>query len=249
MQPAQRFEPAEDVVHDRTAVECLAALPADAAQRGGERRVRHLFPGGRRPPAGEEQSRGDRIPQFFPTAVPIGGDARRHDVTLFGRARRRLEQFGQRPRAVLAVEGAPGVNRTRHGHGMRRRHSNFADSVLDIPIDGGFCRCPSRAVEGNGQRPLARIQNETVAADSGALRLGDALHRDRRDRGVGGVAAGTQHVERGECGSGVRGCSHPVRRHRRRSPRNIEVAHRLFLDRTAHPPTQPSPAALAFAWD
>ena len=122
--------------------------------------------------------------------MPVGRDARRHHITLLCRARRWLEQFAKGTGAVLAVEGAPGINRSGHGHRMRRLHGNLADPAIDIPVDGGFRRGPSGAVQGNRQCTLARIEDKAVAPDAGALRLDNTLHRDRRDRGIGGVAAG-----------------------------------------------------------
>ena len=114
---------------------------------------------------------------------------------------------------------------------MRRLNLDLADAVLDIPFDMGLGRRPSRAVERDRQRATTRVQHKTIAADAGALRLDDALHGDRSDRGIGGVAARAQHVERGQCRHRSRGRGHPVRRHRRRASRNIEVAHRLSLPR------------------
>ena len=82
VEPTQRFEPAEDVVHHRPRVERLAALPANQTQGGGKRRVRHLVTGSRRLTTGQEKGSRDRVAQFLLTAVPVGRDARRHDVTL-----------------------------------------------------------------------------------------------------------------------------------------------------------------------
>ena len=110
---------------------------------------------------------------------------------------------------------------------MRCLHGDLVDPAFDIPVDGGFRRRPSGAVQGNRQSTFARIEDKAVASDAGALRLDNTLHRDRRDRGIGSVAAGAKHIERGQRSPRVRARRHPVRRHRRRTSRNIEVAHHL----------------------
>jgi len=160
--------------------------------------------------------------------VPIGGDPRGHDVALLRRLRCRLEQLGKRSGTVLAVEHTPGIDGARHGHRMRRLDGNFADPVLDIPLDRGLRRRAPGAVERQGQGAALRIEDKAVAADTGALRLDHTLHGRSGDRGVGRVAARAQHVERRQGGSRVRSGGHPVCRHRRRSSRNVEIAHCWF---------------------
>ena len=203
MKAAQGFEPSDDFAHDRAIVKGLAAFAADPAQGGRERRVRHSVTGRGRPAAGQEQSGSHRVAQFCLIAPPVGGHPRCHHVAFLGRPRRRLEQFGEGPRAVLAVEGDPGIDRAGNGHGVRRLDADFADAALDIPVDRSFRRRPTRAIERERQCAFARIQDKAIAADARALRLGDALHRDRRDRCVRRVAAPPQHIERGQRGHRV----------------------------------------------
>ena len=49
-----------------------------------------------------------------------------------------------------------------------------------------------------GGAALGRIKHEAIAADAGHMRLDDAQHGDRGDGGVDRIAAGAQHVERGQ---------------------------------------------------
>ena len=153
--------------------------------------------------------------------------------------------------AVLAVEGAPGIDRARDRHRMRRLHADLADAALDIPIDLGLGRSAPGTIERYRQSALPRIENETIAADPGALRLDDALHGDRRNRGIGRIAARTQHVEGSQSRRRVRGRGHAVRRHRRRSPRNIEVTHNRAMCRNVAvaPSAHRSPAVIPLVRD
>ena len=146
VQSAERFEPPEDVAHDRPFIEPGAALAADAAQGSGERWVAHLVAGNRRFAARQKQRRGDRIAQFRLVAIPVIGDALVHDITVFCGPRRRLQQFRKRPRAVFAVDRAPRIDRAGDCHGMRGLHLDVTDTVFDIPFDRRLARRAPRAV-------------------------------------------------------------------------------------------------------
>ena len=250
VQPAKRFQSSDDLAHDRAVVKGFAALPPDPAQRGGERRVAHLVPGLGRSSARQEKPGGNGIAEFLLGAVPVGRDARRHHITLLGRARCRLEQFGKRSGAVLAIEGAPGIDRAGDRHRMRRLHADLADAALDIPIDRRLGGGAPGTVERHRQGALPRIEDEAITTDSGAFRLDDALHGDRRNRGISRVAARAQHVEGSQSRHRVRGRGHAVRRHRRRPTRNIEVAHNRAICRVAVAPSaHRSPAVIPLVRD
>src|SRR6516225_2480983 len=107
---------------------------------------------------------------------------------------------------------------------MRRLHANLGNAIFDIPIDYGLCRRPPRTVERYRHGSLARIKNETIAADASALRLDDALHRDC---GIGRIAARAQHIETGERRHRMRCCRHTVGCHHRRPTGNIKITHLL----------------------
>ena len=154
VQAAQRFEPGDDLAHDRAVVKGFAAFMPDSAQRGGERRVAHFVPGVGRSAARQEKPRSNGITQLLLSAVPVGRDARRHHVTFLGRSCRRFEQFGERSGAVLAVERAPGIDRAGDRHRMRGLNTDLADAVLDIPIDRGLGGGPPGTVERHRQGPL-----------------------------------------------------------------------------------------------
>ncbi len=161
-------------------------------------------------------------------------DARRHDIAVLGRPGRRFEDFRQRLRAVLAVEQAPGVDRAGHRRRVRRLHADLADLALGVPFDMRLGRRPPGAAQRDRRRAVFRIEDKAVAADPGAFRLDDALHRHRRDRRIDRVAAGAQDVERGQRRERVRGRRHAVRRHRRRAAGYIEVAHLSRLSRSSN---------------
>ncbi len=229
MQPAEFFQPAEDIPPDRPLVKAGAALAADAAQGGGERRIAHPVAHCGRMASGKEQRRGYRIAQFPLQALPIRGNARRHEIAFFGGARGRLEQLGERLAAVFAIEQAPGVDRAGHRHRMRRLRLDLLDLPLGVPLGSGLARRPARAVQRHRRRAPLRIEHKAIAADPGALRLDDALHRHGGDRCIHRVAAAAQHVEPGQGRARRRGRDHAVGRDRRRAAGNIEVTHGRFL--------------------
>jgi hypothetical protein len=111
----------------------------------------------------------------------------------------------------------------------------------------------SRAQASTAPGPGWRQQHEAVAADPGHRRLDHALHRDRRDRSIDGVAAGAQDVERGERRRRMRRCRHAALAVGDRSPRQREVTHATVprVGSNAHSCTAPqrfkqNPAIRAF---
>src|SRR6516164_6382284 len=141
----------------------------DPAQGGGERRVAHFVTGLGWSSAGEEKRGGNGIAEFLLDPVPVGRDARHHYITLLGRARCRLEQFGKGSGAVLAVERAPGIDRARDRHRMRSLYADLADAAFDVPINRRLGGGAPGTVERHRQGALPGIEDEAIAADPGAL--------------------------------------------------------------------------------
>ena len=137
---------------------------------------------------------------------------------------------------MFAIEQAPGVDRARHGRRVRRLHLDLADLALGIPFEMRLGRGAAGTAERDRQGAGFRIEDEAVAADPGALRLDDALHRDRRDRRIGRIAAGAQDVERRQRRQRMRGRRHAVGRHRRRAAGYIKVPHREIAHHSSSNP-------------
>ena len=119
----------------------------------------------------------------------------------------------------------PGIDGARYGGGMDALDGDLAEPSLLIPRGRRLHRRAAGAVERHGRAGLRRVEHEAVAADAGHVRLGDAQHRRGGERRVDGVAAGAQHVERGERRQWVRGGRHRLAGNRRRAAGLMKIAH------------------------
>ncbi|GCC45154.1 hypothetical protein chiPu_0029530, partial [Chiloscyllium punctatum] len=199
-------------------VERVAAVLRDPAQGPAERRLRTDVANLRHLAAGKELGRRvavDLDPR--PEAAPILGNARRDAEALLGSRDRRPEDLLQRLAAVIGDQPAPCIDRAGHGHSLGRGRRNVAGAASGIFSGVGAGRCAAGTVERDRRAGLRRIECEAVAADPGHLRLDHALHRDRRHRGIDGIAAGLQHLDRGKRCLRMRGRGHAALRNRHRT--------------------------------
>ena len=85
-------------------------------------------------------------------------------------------------------------------HHRMRRVLRDRDVSLAVPAGLGRRRRPAGSVERNRRgSPFRRIKRKAIAADPCHQGIGDALHGDRRDSRVDGVAAGAKHFDRDQC--------------------------------------------------
>ena len=124
----------------------------------------------------------------------------------------------------MLEQPGPGVDRARNGDGVHGA-LELVDAELHEALGRGGGRRPPRAVERDHAALGGRQQDEAVAADPGHRRLDHALNGDRRDRGVDGIAAGAQDIERRERRQRVRGRRHAVLGVGRGAAGQLEVAH------------------------
>ncbi len=208
----------------------------DAAQRLGQRRLTEDVARLRRRAVRQERVRAV-LAQLRLQPLPVPRHIRVHRPAIGGVADRRLQQLVEALAAMRLQQRLPGVDRARHGDGMRRGVLQRRDAVLFVPVDRGGGRCAAGAIQrehlaGAGRR----IQAEAVAADAGRLRLDHAQHGGCRHRGVQRIAAGAQHIERGQRGGRHRGGGHAVRRIDRAAAGEVVIAHRSVRSSGCHGP-------------
>jgi hypothetical protein len=206
---AEPGEKTGDLPGDRAFVERRAAAPGDGGERRGEGGMLHPLARPRRPPAGQIVARrrfAARQPRDLPT--PVVRDARSDAEALACGADRRSQRIGEALAAESRGQRLPGVDGPRNGHRMRRGIAEFPHAVLGKSLQPRPRRGAARAVEGGRRAAGGPVQDETVAADAGHVRIDDALDGGGGDRRVGRIAAGAQEIERGERGGGVGGRDH-----------------------------------------
>ena len=193
---------------DRTAVESVSAALGDCAQCACKRCLNEAIALAGRAAAGQEE----RVPGAMQLRLkhrPIPGHALMHRKAIFGEADGGEEQFVEALRAVSLKQQLPAGDGAGDGDAMRRcivRRSG-ADAPDRIERSGG--RRPARAIDGDDLAATGRrVEAETIAAKPGRLRLDHREHGAGRNRRVDSVAAGAQHLDRGQ-----RGDRHGGRRH------------------------------------
>ena len=192
---AERGQEAHHIVGDPAFVESGPALGGDLFQGLGQQRQPDLVA----QPVGlavlEVMFGGGRVPgEDFLVPCPVEGDPVIDREAVAGITDGRLQHIAQGHGAVIGRELRPGVHRARHRHRVGALAGQFVDTGFRIPIRGGSGRRPARTVERNDALAVRGIKAETVTADTGGLRLHDALDRHRGDGRVHGVAAGLQNL-------------------------------------------------------
>ena len=226
VKPAVGDERRRHVFRRLALVECRRSALRDGGQRRRERRLAVDFPGAVGAAVAQiDGLRLGRLRQQPLAARPVVGDTGMHDRSVGGQTDGRGQQVAERLASVVAHEPVPRLHRARNGDRMRSDCRHPPDAVGDIPADFRRRRAAAGAVIGNHPAARRRVEDETVASDSGHLRLDHREHRRRRDRRVDGVASGFQRLDGGQRGKRVRGRRHAARAVNRRPPRQLEIAH------------------------
>jgi len=118
----------------------------------------------------------------------------------------------------------PGVDRTRHDHGVDRVAGDGGDASRHERLERRARAGAAGAVVTPDRLPRHVQHAEAIAADAGHLRLDHAQHRDRGDRRVGGVAAGAQRLDGGKARQRMRGGGHALAGDDRRAARELKIA-------------------------
>jgi len=162
--------------------------------------------------------------------LPCLGHHRCYRITIRGERDRGLQQLFEAARAEALHARLPGI----HGPGNDRRQNAllgylYQPAALEF-LQGGAPRRTATAVQAvEFASACLVVQQETVTADAGRLRLGDAEHGARRNGGVHGVAAGVQHRQAGLGGHRLAGGDHAVGTHHHGPPRVLIITHRFHL--------------------
>ena len=150
-------------------------LGQHAAVGRGQRRVAEQLAGGRRIAARQIDGGGGR-----PFAAEQLGD--RHDrvadaadqrVAVLGITERRLDQLGERHRAVIARQPRPGVERARHGRGQQPGAGDQIEAEAPVMRDRRALRRHALAADHLGSAGSSRCRRGSAprrAARSGAAR-------------------------------------------------------------------------------
>ena len=225
VQAAGLGEEPHHALGELTPVERFGPVRRDPLQGVGERRQADLLAGGRRMIVGQvEDAACGAAQQAFAGLCPVMGDPRGDDEAALGVADGGLQELVQPLAAVGREQPRPGIDRARHGHAMGVG-VEIGHALLPQALEARRGRRPAGAVEGDDAAARRRQQHEAVAADAGHRRLDHALHGDGRDRGVDRVAAGAQHVERGQRRRRMRCRRHAALAVGDRPPRQREVTH------------------------
>ena len=228
VQAADAAQGLDHVVGDLAAVERVAAVLRDRAQRLAEFRLVDHVAGHRRLAVRQQIALGvGAVLQFLELVLPVEGDARRDDVALFRGLDRGLQQGVEPELAVIAQDRIPGIDRAGNADRMRRGQRHRIDLALEIPFGRRGHRRAAGAVIGDDLALALRLnQRKTIAADAGRLRLDDPEQRAGRDRGVRRGAAGTHHLDRRQRGQRVRRRHHRVLGMDRGAAGEMEIPHR-----------------------
>ena len=140
---------------------------------------------------------------------PIPRHALMHREAFLGAADGGEKQFVEAFGPVGVQQQLPAGDGAGDGDGVRRRVVGWSRPRGFDCIERSGGRRPARAVDGDDLAAAGRrVEAEAIAAEARRLRLDDREHRAGRNRGVDGVAAGAQHIDRGQ-----RGDRHGGRRH------------------------------------
>ena len=181
-----RAQRRHDVGGDRAFIEPPRALPRDRPQRFGELPLHKQVARAWGRAVRQERLRAGAAQLVFDPR-PVVGDPAVHRPALLSEPDRRLQQLVQPLAAMGGEQRLPGGNGAGDGHGMRRRVLERGDAALLEEVD----RSRSGGAAGAVQRDHAAlagggVEAEAIAADAGGLRLDDAEHGHRGDRGVQG---------------------------------------------------------------
>ena len=225
-QPALLLNGRRDIGRDRALVERLRAAGRDRLQGRGERRQPHDAADRRRCAVRQVILRRARMRlELAGVLGPVGADARRDRVAVLGIADRREQRAVEAEAAVGFEDRFPRLDRARHRDGMRRGRDDLVLHAGGQHLLGrrGGGRAAGAVIAPHRLVGL-RHETEAIAADAGHRRLDHAQHRDRRDRGVGGGAAGFERLDRREAGERMRGRGHSFARVDGRAAGQMEIA-------------------------
>ena len=210
VQPADAAQGLDHVLGDGALVERVAAVLGDRAQRLAEFGLMDHVAGHRRLAVRQQIALGvDALLQLVELVLPVEGDAGSDDVAFLRGLDRGLQQGVEAELAVIAQDGGPGIDRAGNRDRVRRGQRDRVDLALEIPFRCRRLRRAARAVIGHDLALAPGLQQrEAVAADPGGLRLDHPEQRAGRHRGVGGGAAGLQHLDRRQRGQRMRGRHH-----------------------------------------
>ena len=140
------------------------------------------------------------------------GDVLRRDRHAFlGVADGGRERAVEPEAAVRLEDRAPRLDRTRHRNRVDQVGGDPRHALRDQRLGARRRAGAARAVVAPDRLAGLGDEAEAVAADAGHLRLEHAERRGRRDRRIGGGAAGAQGIERRDARERMRGRHHPVR--------------------------------------
>ena len=209
LRAAARTKRRRHVGCDRPAVESVRAVLGDCAQRAGERRLYETVALAGRAAAGQEE----RVPgaaQLRLEHRPIPGHALMHRKALLGAADRGEKQFVEALRSMRVQQHLPAGDGAGDGDAMGRNIVGRSGARGPDRVERSGSRRPARAIDGDDLAAGRRVETEAIAAESGRLRLDHREHGASRHSGVDGVAAGAQHLDRGQRGDRHGGRRHPV---------------------------------------
>ena len=194
---------------DRPAVESVSAALGDRAQRAGERRLDEPVAFAGRAAAGQEE----RVPGAAELALeyrPIPRHALMHRKAILGAADGGEKQFVEALGSIRVQQQLPAGDGAGDGDAMRRNVVGRSGTRGPDRVERSGSRRSARTVDGDDLAAGRRIEAEAIAAESRRLRLDHREHGAGRDRRVDGVAAGAQHLDRGQRGDRHGGRRHPV---------------------------------------
>ena len=192
---AARSRVGDDQCRDVARVQGIGAGGRQRAQHAREvAAARTCAPSASGSPPGRNSARGTRIlrQEFGPFAGVVGQGAV-HGKARLGQRQRRLHERAERARAVAFGEIGQCAH---HARGRCREHART--QRLGRHAGRGRARRAARAVQPvDAPRAWIVDQREEIAAQRAGVRAHDAEHERRAHRGVDGVAARAQDVERG----------------------------------------------------
>ena len=212
--PAFAVEVLDDAAGDLAPVEGVAAAFGNLPVGPGEAGVAEHLSVARRPSAGQVG-----LAEILPLGDglrpvgPVGGDDLRDREPVFRVLDGRLQDLGQRHRAVPVEQSRPAVDRSGDAHRIRAMDGDLIDAAAGEEVEIHRFRREAAAVQPDQPVFLGQIgQDEHIAAGPGHHGLDDRQRRRRRHGGVERVAAPLQHPEPGLCGQRLARGHHSVPR-------------------------------------
>ena len=196
---------------DLALVECLCAIRRDPAQRLPERGKAHAVTRLRHRAVEEVVPRPALVGgQLGAEAPPVARHARMHGEAVLGIGDGIREKPVEAPAREALGKRVPGRDRTGNSYRMRPRLRHRDMAVGAQPLGAGQCRRPARAVQSVNCAVRFGEDHEAVTADTRHVRFDHRENGRGRDRGVNGIAALAQHVERRRRRQRMRRRGHPV---------------------------------------